>query len=66
MEHGAEGRFWIANFGLRIWLRVMLLRCHVPSASLGQDASLSFVTKIQPTDNLIGNIIVQFKEQTLT
>jgi len=39
---------------------------HMPSVSLGQDASLSFVAKIQPANNLIGSILVQFKEHTLT
>ena len=38
----------------------------VPSAILDQDASLSFDAKIQPTDYLIGSILVQFKEHTLT
>jgi hypothetical protein len=40
--------------------------CSMPTASLGQDASLSFDAKIQPTDYLIGSILVQFKEHTLT
>ena len=38
----------------------------MPSATLVQDASLSFDAKIQPTDYLIGSILVQFKEHTLT
>ena len=49
LEHGAESRFRISDFGLRIWegmgSRQGLVRSHLPSASVGHYASLSFVVR---------------------